>query len=76
MTDRLASGNLQRMDKLYDIKEAAKMLHIHPETLRQRIRDGAVKALKPGRKLVIRESEIEAYKKRIEGDTENSEDAA
>jgi excisionase family DNA binding protein len=51
------------MDKLYTVEEGAKLLSIHPDTLRIWLRNGKVKGVKLGRGWRILETELEALTK-------------
>lgn len=50
------------------IKEAAKLLGIHPNTLRRRIADGSIPARRLGNRVLIPVSALEAW---LEADTNN-----
>ena len=43
------------------VEQVAERLHIHVETVRQRIREGLIPAFKPGKRWVVREDDLEAY---------------
>lgn len=47
------------------VTEAAKMLHIHPETLKTEIRAGAIPAAKVGRAYVLLTEDVQAYLRAI-----------
>lgn len=49
--------------KTYDTKEAADFLKIHPDTLKERVREGRIVAYRRGRKLVFLESDLLTYLK-------------
>lgn len=53
--------------KLYDVQETAEVLRITPQTVRQFIRHGDLKAKKIGRPYYIEESTIKEYIERKEG---------
>lgn len=46
---------------LLTVKEVATRLHIHEETVRREIRDGHLKAYKPGRKYLVSEADLADY---------------
>ena len=52
------------MDKLYTVEEGAKILSVHPDTLRIWLRTGKIKGVKLGRGWRIPETELEALTKR------------
>ena len=45
------------------LKEAAQLLGVHPDTLRQQIHAGALKARKVGRDWAVTRREVERYAK-------------
>ena len=45
-------------EKLYTVEEAAKILQVHPETLRKWLKEGRIKGEKFGRMWRIRESNL------------------
>ncbi|WP_231867781.1 helix-turn-helix domain-containing protein [Snodgrassella sp. CFCC 13594] len=47
--------------KTYTVVEAAQICQCHAETIREKIRAGAIKAVKPGRKYCIRASDLDAF---------------
>ncbi|WP_373740185.1 helix-turn-helix domain-containing protein [Neisseria sp.] len=47
--------------KTYDVIEAAAYCKCHPETIREFIRAGGLKASKPGRKYCITQSALDAF---------------
>ncbi len=49
------------MIRTLTLKAAAAFLHIHPETLRQKLKSGEIPGAKPGRRWVIMESDLEQY---------------
>lgn len=53
--------------KLYDVQETAAVLRITPQTVRQFIRRGDLKAKKIGRPYYIEENTIKEYIERKEG---------
>ncbi|MBI3830162.1 MAG: helix-turn-helix domain-containing protein [Planctomycetes bacterium] len=48
------------------IVEAARLLRLHPETLRREVARGNLRACRVGRVLRIRTAELHAYLKRLE----------
>jgi len=50
-------------DKLLDVEDAAKIIEVHPETIRRWLRDGTLKGEKFGKLWRIRESELIGKKK-------------
>src|SRR5690554_1099382 len=46
---------------LFDAKEAAELLLLHPETVRRFVREGLIKAVKIGRAVRIERAELERY---------------
>ncbi|TDJ68891.1 MAG: DNA-binding protein [Proteobacteria bacterium] len=49
------------MIRTLTLREAAKLLKCHPETIRQKLKSGEIPAAKVGRRWVIMESDIENY---------------
>lgn len=49
------------MENLYTVEETAEKLKIHPETVRDYLRDGKIGGVKVGRNWRIRESDILAF---------------
>jgi excisionase family DNA binding protein len=49
------------MPKTLTLQEAAELLHMHPETLRQRAQAGEIRAAKPGRSWVFLEEDLLDY---------------
>lgn len=47
------------MTKLFDVKSAAAVLSISPWTVRSYIRDGKLRAVKLGRRVLLEEAELE-----------------
>jgi len=47
--------------KTYDVIEAAEYCKCHPETIREHIREGRLKASKPGRKYCITQSALDVF---------------
>lgn len=47
--------------RLFSASEAAELLLLHPETVRRFVREGQIKAVKIGRKVVIERVELERY---------------
>lgn len=45
------------------LKEAAQLLGVHPDTLRQQVHAGALKARKVGRDWTVTRAEVERYRK-------------
>ena len=52
------------MSQILDVKDAAELLKLHPETVRDMARRGDLIASKTGRVWRIKESDIEAYLKK------------
>jgi excisionase family DNA binding protein len=48
-----------------DVQAAAKFLHIHPETVKERIKAGAIPAAKAGRAYVMLRCDLEAYLRQL-----------
>jgi len=44
--------------KTYDLRDAERILHLHPDTLQRRARAGQIRAAKPGKEWVFRECPI------------------
>jgi excisionase family DNA binding protein len=53
------------MEKFYTTVEVADRLRIHPQTLREWIRDGIVRARRIGRRLLFTEADIQAALKEM-----------
>ena len=51
----------ETVERFYTLDETADLLHMHTRTVRNRIRDGKLKATKPGRRILIAESDLLAY---------------
>jgi excisionase family DNA binding protein len=51
--------------QLLSVNEAAARLSMHPETVRDYLRDGSLRGIKTGRLWKIEESEIAAYVDRL-----------
>lgn len=49
------------MENLYTVEEAAETLKIHPETLRDYLRDGKIGGVKLGRSWRLRETDLRAF---------------
>ena len=47
--------------RTYDLSEAATLLKMSPEALRQRAKAGAIPAYKPGKRWVFLETDLHAY---------------
>ncbi|WP_078485476.1 helix-turn-helix domain-containing protein [Solemya velum gill symbiont] len=47
--------------KTYALEEAAAFLYLSPATLRQKVKSGEVKAVKPGRRWVFLEADLVSY---------------
>ncbi len=47
--------------KTYTLREAAAHLNMHPETLRQRVKTGKIRAAKPGRAYVFLKEDLLEY---------------
>jgi excisionase family DNA binding protein len=63
LTDKIdVLGSHGRSDKLrYPLKEAARILRVHINTLQKRIREGRLKATLEGNKYFVHRDEIERY---------------
>ena len=51
--------------QLLDVKTAAARLALHPETVRDYLRDGILRGVKTGRFWKVEESEVENYVERL-----------
>ena len=49
------------MEKLYEVKEVCEILHLHYQSVYKLLRSGKLKAVRPGRKWLIPESEIQRF---------------
>ena len=49
------------MEKLYTLREAAQVARMSDRTLRKRIQDGQLRALRPGNKILISESDLQQF---------------
>ncbi len=50
------------IERMYNIKETAKILHKHPKTVRRYVKDGSLHALRSGvRSIVIPESALNKF---------------
>lgn len=49
------------LERLYTVTEIAKILHLHPETVRRFIKSGRMEALKHGREWIITHSMLMNY---------------
>lgn len=54
--------------KTYTVAEAAKLVHCHPETLREYIRAGKLTAAKVGRAYCIRQTKLDEFLEQLEND--------
>lgn len=50
--------------KLYTVEEAAELLRVHYQTIYKWLRTGELKSVRPGRKWLIPESEIQKFLER------------
>ena len=51
------------MENLFNVKQAAYIIKVHPLTLRRYIKEGKLKAIKAGGNIRIRESELQQFNK-------------
>lgn len=51
--------------QLLDVKTAAARLSLHPETVRDYLRDGVLRGVKTGRFWKVEETEVAAYVERL-----------
>ena len=49
------------MEKLYEVKEVCEILHLHYQSVYKLLRSGELKSVRPGRKWLIPESEIQKF---------------
>lgn len=49
------------MEKLYEVKEVCEILHLHYQSVYKLLRNGTIKAVHPGRKWLVQESELTRY---------------
>ncbi|PSJ79242.1 helix-turn-helix domain-containing protein [Neisseria iguanae] len=54
------------MKTTYDVFEAAEYCKCHPETIREHIREGRLKAAKPGRSYCIRKAALDEFLDELE----------
>jgi len=52
--------NVEGFEKLYTLTEVATVMRVHLETVRNWVREGRLKALKPGKAYRVRESDLRA----------------
>lgn len=54
------------MNQIYDIKQAAEVLKVHHNTVREWVKQGKLKASRPSRKLLITSEAIAEFMKKTE----------
>jgi len=55
------------MTQLLDVKDVAKLLRISPYTIRAFIRDGRLRPIRLGRRVLLEESELERFVEEAKG---------
>lgn len=51
------------MEALFNVKQAAFILKVHPLTIRRYIKEGSLKAIKAGGNIRIKESDLQGFNK-------------
>lgn len=55
----------KKLDDYVTIEQASEMLHMPVMTIRQKVKEGHLKAYKPGKRLLFKVSEIHLFVKRF-----------
>ena len=66
---------VEPVEKLYSLQEAADYLHVTTRTVRNWIKDGRLRAFKIGRRLIIKESTLQAFVDALESQSEGGKEA-
>jgi excisionase family DNA binding protein len=66
-TTRIKPRIMPDLSKYLTVKDAAKALNLHPETIRELLRDETLAGIKEGLMWLVSKQSIEDYRKKTEG---------